>query len=228
MKKEEVIEEIELRIKRLRAEIEISEEVLKRSEELRARTKELRVKDYSPYYLAGMLLWFTVGLVVLVVLSRKTPQNFTIPTNLYALMVAAFSLPLAYYFITGGKRRETRDDFLERGRLARLVLNTFYLPLKKAVENDDREAIEILADELLRNPSLANAIEKLGEGNPRVMAYGLLLYSRFQEGLEKEVEETIERLHNKPVRTLLMSLLNDPGKGYNPKRPLTKGESNEV
>ncbi|WP_456420967.1 hypothetical protein [Thermococcus sp.] len=228
MKKEEVIEEIELRIKRLRAEIEISEEVLKRSEELRARTKELRIKDYSPYYLAGMLLWFTVGLVVLAVLSRKAPQNVTIPTNLYALMVVAFSLPLAYYFIAGGKRRETRDDLLERGRLARLVLNAFYRPLKKAVENDDREAIEILADELLRNPSLANAIERLGEGNPRVMAYGLLLYSRFQEDLEKEVEETLGRLHNKPVRALLRSLLDDPGKGYNPERPLTEGESHEV
>ncbi|WP_297470396.1 hypothetical protein, partial [Thermococcus sp.] len=214
MKRDTIIE-IDRRIKRLQAEIEIAEESLRRIEELGARAKGPKVKDYSPYYLAGMLLWFTIGLVVIVFISKRSPSGVTIPTGLYALMIVAFSVPLLYYLLTRERNEEPGRDFLERERMARLVLKAFYEPLKRAVESDDRKALETLADELLNNPPLASAIERLGEGNPKLMAYGLLLYARFEENLVEEVRETIARLHNKPVKALLKTLLDLSGKGYN-------------
>ncbi|WP_297550438.1 hypothetical protein [Thermococcus sp.] len=226
--KEEVFDEINRRIKRLQAEIEIAEENLRRIEELGGRAKGPKVKDYSPYYLAGMLLWFTIGLVVIVFISKRSPSGVTIPTGLYAMMIVAFSVPLIYYLMTRKKKEEPERDFLERERMARLVLKAFYEPLKRAVESDDRKALETLADELLNNPSLASAIERLGEGNPKLMAYGLLLYARFEENLVEEVRETIARLHNKPVKALLTTLLDLSRKGYNVKGVSDTGEEDEV
>ena len=227
MKRDTIIE-IDRRIKRLQAEIEIAEENLRRIEELGGRAKGPKVKDYSPYYLAGMLLWFTIGLVVIVFISKRSPSGVTIPTGLYALMIVAFSVPLIYYLMTRKKKEEPERDFLERERMARLVLKAFYEPLKRAVESDDRKALETLADELLNNPSLASAIERLGEGNPKLMAYGLLLYARFEENLVEEVRETIARLHNKPVKALLTTLLDLSRKGYNVKGVSDTGEEDEV
>lgn len=227
MKRDTIIE-IDRRIKRLQAEIEIAEESLRRIEELGARAKGPKVKDYSPYYLAGMLLWFTIGLVVIVFISKRSPSGVTIPTGLYALMIVAFSVPLLYYLLTRERNEEPGRDFLERERMARLVLKAFYEPLKRAVESDDRKALETLADELLNNPPLASAIERLGEGNPKLMAYGLLLYARFEENLVEEVRETIARLHNKPVKALLKTLLDLSGKGYNGEGVSDTGEEDEV
>lgn len=226
--KRDIIVEIDRRIKRLQAEIEIAEVGLKRVEELKERTRSIKIKDYSPYYLAGMLLWFAIGLFLLLFVSKRFPAGVTIPTGLYALIIVVFSVPLAYYLITREKTEEPRKNLLERERMARLVLKAFYEPLKRAVEKDDRKALETLADELLNNPSLASAIEQLGEGNPKLMAYGLLLYARFEEGLEEEVRETVERIHNKPIKALLESLLGNSGKGYNGEGVSIEGEDHEV
>ncbi len=226
MEKEGVLEEINRRIKRLQAEIEIAETGLRRIEELGARAKGPEVKDYSPYYLAGMLLWFAIGLVLLVVISRRAPSGVKIPTGLYALMIVAFSVPLAYYLLTRERKEEPGRDLLERERMARLVLKAFYEPLRRAVERDDRKALETLADELLRNPPLASAIERLGEGDPKLIAYALLLYANFRDDLEDEVAETAERVHNKPVKALLQSLLEP--KGYNGEERSIEGEDHEV
>ncbi|WP_297072870.1 hypothetical protein [Thermococcus sp.] len=227
MKRDTIIE-IDRRIKRLQAEIDIAEANLRRIEEFGARAKSLKVKDYSIYYLAGMLLWFTIGLVIIVFISKRSPSGVAIPTGLYILMIVAFSVPLIYYLLTREKKEEPGREFLERERMARLVLKAFYEPLKRAVESDDRKALETLAEELLNNPSLASAIERLGEGNPKLMAYGLLLYARFERNLVDEVKETIARLHNKPLKALLTTLLDGSGKGYNGEGVSDTGEEDEV
>jgi len=227
MGKEKVLEEIDRRTKRLQAEIEIAEAGLKRIEELGARAKGPEVKDYSPYYLAGMLLWLTVGLVLLAALSRRTPPGVEVPTGLYALLILAFSVPLAYYLLAGRRKEEPGEDVLERERMARLVLKAFYEPLRRAVESGDWRALEALADELLSNPPLAGAIERLGEGDPKLIAYSLLLCANFREGLEDEAAETAEKVHNKPVKALLQSLLEEP-KGYNCEGRWIEGEDHEV
>lgn len=220
MKKEMVLEEIDRRIKRLLAEIEIIEDALGREER-----KKPEVRDYSTYYLVGMLLWFAIGLVLLLAISKRAPSGVKIPTGLYALIVIAFSVPLAYHLLTRERKEEPGKDLLERERMARLVLKAFYEPLRKAVEENDTRAIEFLAEELLRNPDLAGAMERLGEGNPKLIAYALLLYSNFGDGLEEEIEETVQRLHNRAVKALLLSRL---GKGYNGEERSIDGEHHEV
>ncbi|WP_050001912.1 hypothetical protein [Thermococcus eurythermalis] len=227
MGKDAILNEIDRRIRRLQAEIEIAEEGLKRLEELGARAKGPKVRDYSPYYLAGMLLWFVIGFVALAIISKRAPSGVKIPTGLYALIIIAFGVPLAYYVLTKGQEEEPGKDLAERGRMARLALKTFYEPLREAVADGDKRAIEAIAEELLENPALAGAIERLGEGDPKLIAYSLLLYARFDEGLESEVSETLERVHNKPVRAMLESLLEE-GKGYNNGMALIGGEVHEV
>lgn len=211
MGKEKVLEELDRRIKRLEAEIEFAEERLRYLEEIGApsKYKALKRRDYSVYYTIFIGVWMLVGLLAFMSIKDRLPGVINIPLLPYLFITLSIILiPILY--LMWSKNQEVRtpmDEFEERERLARTIIASFYRPLMKAIEEDDKEAMKNLAEELLRNPVLAGAIERMNEGDPKLMAYALYLYASYTEGLEDEVKETISRLHNKPLRALLETLI---------------------
>ncbi|WP_297536310.1 hypothetical protein [Thermococcus sp.] len=204
-----VIEEVERRIKRLEAEIEIAEEMLRRYEELGVRAKPVKVRTYSNYYAVMLLGWLAVGIIVLVYIQRRLPAGTGVPLKLYFLVLLLFAVPIIYQHLSKREESAPTEDYAERERMARIVLNSFYLPLKKALEENDAESIRNLASKLLEDPLLARGVEVLREGDPKVMAYALLLYANYSPELEEEVRETISRLHNRPLKLMLMNLIGE-------------------
>ena len=211
MGREEVLEEVDRRIKRLRAEMELAEERLRYLDQIGAPSKyrALQRKDYSVYYLLLMAVWVLLGFLALMAISHRLPYGFNFPLLPYLLIVlVVIVLPLAYYYLSRREEPKTpMDELEERERLARLVLSLFYQPLREAVEKDDRKAMENLAEELLNNPLLAEAVEKTKEGDPKVMAYALYLYATYRPELEEDVRETLSILGNRPLRALLSTLV---------------------
>ena len=211
MGREEVLEEIDRRIKRLRAEMELAEERLRYLDQIGAPSKyrALQRKDYSVYYLLLMAVWVLLGFLALMAISHRLPYGFNFPLLPYLLIVlVVIVLPLAYYYLSRREEPKTpMDELEERERLARLVLSLFYHPLREAVEKDDRKAMENLAEELLNNPLLAEALEKTKEGDPKVMAYALYLYATYRPEMEEDVRETLSILGNRPLRALLSILV---------------------
>ncbi|WP_297093143.1 hypothetical protein [Thermococcus sp.] len=211
MGREEVLEEIDRRIKRLRAEMELAEERLRYLDQIGAPSKyrALQRKDYSVYYLLLMAVWVLLGFLALMAISHRLPYGFNFPLLPYLLIVlVVIVLPLAYYYLSRREEPKTpMDELEERERLARLVLSLFYQPLREAVEKDDRKAMENLAEELLNNPLLAEAVEKTKEGDPKVMAYALYLYATYRPEMEEDVRETLSILGNRPLRALLSTLV---------------------
>lgn len=211
MGREEVLEEVDRRIKRLRAEMELVEERLRYLDQIGAPSKyrALQRKDYSVYYLLLMAVWVLLGFLALMAISHRLPYGFNFPLLPYLLIVlVVIVLPLAYYYLSRREEPKTpMDELEERERLARLVLSLFYQPLREAVEKDDRKAMENLAEELLNNPLLAEAVEKTKEGDPKVMAYALYLYATYRPELEEDVRETLSILGNRPLRALLSTLV---------------------
>ena len=211
MEMEDVLNEIDKRIKRLEAEIELVEERLRYLEEIGAPSKyrAFQRRDYSVYYLLLMGVWILVGFVVLLAIRNRLPYGFEMPLLPYAVIALTIVvLPLVYYLLRGGREEKSpMDELEERERKARLVLSLFYRPLREAVEKGDRRAMESLAKELLDNPLLAEAVEKTNEGDPKTMAYALYLYSTYTPELRGEVEETVKALSNKPLKALLSSLI---------------------
>ncbi len=150
-----------------------------------SRYNVIRRDDYSLYYLVLMGIWILLGFLSLIAVGhRLPPYSFNLPVLPYLLVtLVVIVLSVAYYWL--GRRAEPKtpmDELEERERLARLVLSRFYKPpLREAVEKDDREAMEALAEELLNDSLLAGAVERMGgEGDPKVMAYSLYLYTRFR------------------------------------------------
>lgn len=213
MEREDVLKEIDRRIKRLEAEIEIVEERLRYLEELGAPSKyrALRRKDYSVYYILLMGVWILVGFFVLLAIRDRLPAGFKLPLLPYAILAFIIVVvPLAYYLLSSGREEKSpMDELEERERTARLVLSLFYRPFRDAVERNDRKALEGLAGEILENPLLAEAIEKTNEGDPKKIAYALYLYANYKPELEDEVRTTAEALRNKAVKGLLSTLLKD-------------------
>ncbi|WP_324736399.1 hypothetical protein VFC49_04840 [Thermococcus sp. SY098] len=213
---EEVFEEIEKRIKRLEAEIELAEQRLKLLEETGAAHKyriwEKR-KDYSEYYLILIALWLVVGMMFLYYIKSRYAQRIPLSLTPYVvLVVILISFPLGYLIWKSMHREaiESPLDYLhKREKSARIVLNEFYLPLKEALKKQDKERLRLLADTLLTNLSLAEAIENINEGNPKIMAYALYLYISRDKypNLKDDIEEAVALLRNKPLKALMMSLL---------------------
>ncbi|ASJ13103.1 hypothetical protein [Thermococcus thioreducens] len=211
MGREEVLEEVDRRIKRLQAEVELAEERLRYLDRIGAPSKyrALRREDYSIYYLLLMAVWVLLGFLALIAISHRLPYgfNFSLLPYLFVVLVVIV-LPLTYYYLSRREEPKTpMDELEERERLARLVLSLFYVPLREAIEKDDRKAMEGLAEELLNNPVLAEAVEKTKEGDPKVMAYALYLYSTYRPEMEGEVRETLSILSNKPLRALLSTII---------------------
>ncbi|NJE08547.1 hypothetical protein E3E31_08430 [Thermococcus sp. M39] len=214
---EKVFEEIEKRIKRLEAEIELAEKRLELLEETGAAHKyqiwEKR-KSYSEYYLIFIALWMILGLLLLVYIKNRYAQM--VPLSLTPYIILALFLiivPLAYIiwkFLHKEEIESPLEYLSRREKNARIVLNGFYLPLKEALEKGDEEKLRHIADNLLTSPGLAKAIEEENEGDPKVMAYALYLYLIYlnrDKDIKDEIEETVKLLRNKPLRALLSSLL---------------------
>ncbi|ASJ07846.1 hypothetical protein A3L11_00850 [Thermococcus siculi] len=211
MGKDEVLAEIDRRIKRLEAEIEMAEDRMRYLEEIGAPTKyrALRRKDYSAYYLLLMGAWIVIGMLALLFMKNRLPYYFNIPLLPYFIISLVLLIaPVAYLLWS---RRETpptpMEELEDRERLAREVLVRFYRPLREAVEGDDRKTLVAIADELLGNPVLASAVERMAEGDPKLNAYALYLYANYSPELEGEVRDTIEKLTNRPLKALLKTLL---------------------
>ncbi|NJE76288.1 hypothetical protein [Thermococcus sp. ES12] len=208
---EEVLEELDRRIKRLQAEVELAEERLRYLDEIGApsRYRTLQRKDNSVYYLLLMAVWVLLGFLALMAISHRLPYGFSFPLLPYVLIVLlVIVLPLAYYYLSRREEPKTpMDELEERERLAKLALSLFYLPLREAIEKEDRRKIEELAEDLLNNPILAEAIERTNEGDPKAMAYGLYLYATYRPELEGEVREALRMVNNKPIRALLKELV---------------------
>lgn len=211
MGKEEVLAEIERRIKRLEAEMEFAENRLSYLEKIGApsRYQAFRRKDYSIYYLMLMGAWMLVGFIALMSISNRLPANINTPLLPYLLVaLTVIVFPLIYMLWSRREEQKTpMDELEERERLARLVLSRFYIPLRKAVEKEDEETLKSLADELLTDPLLAEAVERMKEGDPKLMAYALYLYSNYSPALAEDVRETVENLNNKPLKALLSELV---------------------
>ncbi|AMQ18281.1 hypothetical protein [Thermococcus peptonophilus] len=222
----DVFEEIEKREKRLNAIIEIAEDRLKHIEELGVKAKGPQIKDYSAYYVFITLIGIILGTAVLAFVSRRVGSRINIPIKLYAVLLLLFSIPAVYYILFNRKPEESPgSDLVERERMARILLERFYKPFREAVQADDRVKIEELANRLLEDPILASSMEILNEGDPKIVAYALLLYARYEPGLENEVKETLNIVTNKPTKALLEALLR---KGYNPQEQSKIGGDREA
>jgi len=213
MKKEDVLAEIDGRIKRLSAQIEIAEERLRYLEEIGAPAKYRLLrgrKDYGVYYLILLGLWLIAGVVVLMHIKGSLPGGFNIPLLPYLIAAAVIAVaPVTYLLLSKREHLGTPMDELEElERAAHIVLSEFYTPLREAVDSEDLGLITVLAEKLLNDPLLARAVETTHEGNPRLMAYALYLYATYNEGLRGEVEDALTSLTNKPLRLLLGTRLS--------------------
>ena len=200
---EEVLVELGKRIKRLEEEVELIEERLEREE--RVGTGDVEV--FPTYHIALMALWIVTGIILLAYLGSRVAPTANVPLGLYLLMgLATAGPPLAYVLW----RRKPREDPLRKRLTAlKLTLAEFYRPLERALRENDREALTLLADRLLEDSRLASAVELANEGNAKLNAYALYLYAFYSPELKPEVEETAKRLSNRPLRLLLLSLLRE-------------------
>ncbi len=199
----EVLREVEKRIKKLEAELELLEEDLERAE---MEKKPPKTETPSVYYLTFMAFWAGGGLVILAYMRSRLAPTVTVPIGLYALIALVIFLPPFLYLLM---RKQEKEPAVERISALRLTLSGFYRPLKKALEEDDRKALTRIADRLLDDPRLASAVELANEGDAKMNAYALYLYAHYSPELREEVEEALKKMTNKPLRTLLSSLIRD-------------------
>ncbi|AHF80737.1 Hypothetical protein TES1_1359 [Thermococcus paralvinellae] len=211
---EKVFEEIERRIKRLEAEIELAEKRLKLLEETGAAYKyqiwEKR-ESYLEYYLVFAVIWIMMGLMLVLYIKNKYVQRITPPLTPYLILALVLIFLPLIYMLWDFMHKEEIENSLEylnkKEKNAQIVLNEFYRPLKEALEKGDEEKLCYIADNLLTSPRLAKAIEETNEGDPKVMAYALYLYLNRDKDIKDEIEKTVKILRNKPLKVLLSFLL---------------------
>lgn len=201
---EEVLEEIDRRMRRLEAQVELLEEQLERESSRRVPPAGDR---FSLYYMMFMALWFVLGLAVLIYMRDRVAPGVGFSFGIYALVGAvAVGVPLAYLL---WPRRSGEAGTEDRLAASKVALEAFYKPLRRAVENGDLDSLRSLADRLLNDPGLSAAVELANEGDPKLMAYALYLYANYTPELKGEAEELLERLTNKPLRLLISSLVEE-------------------
>ncbi len=206
----EVIDEIDRRIKRLEAEIELAELSMRRMERSLKGEEVLRkAGSYSIYYLLFAVVWMVAGLLFFIGIRNRLPVAANFPVLRYGLFfILIFLAPVAYILWTNRGERAT-EGIESRERWARMVIRLFYTPLKEALERGDEAKLVELADSLLENRELARAIEGVNEGDSKMMAYALYLYIRRSPELKAEIVETSEKLANKPLKKLLLLGVKD-------------------
>jgi hypothetical protein len=201
---EEAIEETEKRIRRLQAEIELLEEELERLESGPSKYSPKLGRE-SAYYMIFIGVWIVIGILALIYVKSRLPANVSVPLGPYLIVgIIVVFAPIIY--LMWEKRSASKNDpkaeIESKIRDRNLVLSLFYEPLKKALEDNDTEALRELADRLLDDPILASAVLNSHEGEPKMMAYALYLYAT-GEGSSDEVGELLQTLSNKPLRALL-------------------------
>ena len=210
------VSEIERRMKRLQAMVEIAEESLRFEEGRRKAPKPSSGNIWT--YLVTALAWTLGGLFILYLFrSRYSGVVGGAPTGVsiavYAIIALGIVAALLFYYLPRRKESVEEFDLDERARAAKLLIKNFYTPLKEALLAGNDRALGALADKLLEDPLLSHAMEVVREGDPRVAAYSLYLYVSFKSGnvsLE-EVAEAAENVDNRPLQLLLKSLLMEEG-----------------
>ncbi|MBC7095129.1 hypothetical protein [Thermococcus sp.] len=204
----EVLEEIETRIKRLEAEIELIEERLKFLDRVGATSKyqilQRRTKT-GELYIMFFVIWGFMGLTLLLYLKYKYSEILPFSLTPYiGAMMAFIIIPFLYYFFLSKQSEpENPINYLEKKeRMARLALNRFYIPLKEALKH---EKLKEIANRLLQG-EVADAITELNEGDPKVMAYALYLYLNRDSVRPSEINEVVTLLKNKPLKKLLLTI----------------------
>ncbi|USS40420.1 hypothetical protein NF865_08935 [Thermococcus aggregans] len=210
----DVLKEVDKRIRRLEAEIELAENRLEFLNKIGASSKyKLLEKNQgiSEIYIAFFMLWGFIGLVLLLYLKYRYGEMLPFSLTPYIILMVFFILlPVVYYVLPSRKsEEETPIDYLiKRERMARLLINRFYKPLRDALEKDDKDRLKGLADEISMG-ELARAAEELNEGNPKVMAYALYLYAARDSASQEEIQEALTLIKNKPLKLLLSTLLKE-------------------
>ncbi|NJF25629.1 hypothetical protein E3E29_08280 [Thermococcus sp. Bubb.Bath] len=211
-----VISEIEKRMKRLQAMVEIAEESLRFEEGRRKAPKPSQGNMWT--YLITALAWTLGGLFILYLFrSRYSGVVGGAPTGVsivvYAIIALGIVAVLLFYYLPRRRGAVEEFDLDERARAAKLLIKNLYAPLKEALLEDNDTALGAMADKLLEDPLLAHAMEVVREGDPRLAAYALYLYVSFKSGnvsLE-DVAEAVEKVDNRPLQLLLESLLPEEG-----------------
>ena len=205
---DEIKNELDKRIKRLQALIEIAEERLPSSSD-RPIPKP---SSSAGVYLWMSTAWIVGGLLILYFLrSRYGGALGNAPTKVsltvYTILTIGIVVLMVVYYLPKKRKEGEVFDLDDRARAARRVLREFYLPLKDALEKGDEKVLQELADKLIDDPLLAKSMEVLREGDPKLTAYALYLYLSRDTVERDEIREVIDNVDNKPMRLLLKSLL---------------------
>lgn len=206
----EVLDELEKRINRLQAIIEIAERELPPSQQRPVP----KPQSPLPVYLWTSAAWIIGGLLILLFLRSRYGETLnSVPAGVsmavyLILALGAAALLLAYYF---SQRKKPEDvlDIDEMARSAKRLLKEFYFPLREALKSNDRDSLRAIADKLLEDPLLAKAMDVLHEGDPKLCAYALYLYVSREAVNEEDIEEALQGLNNKPLRKLLSTMLEE-------------------
>ncbi len=210
----EVLKEIDTRIKRLEAEIELAESRLEFLNKIGASSKYKlleKKQGISEIYIVFFMLWGFIGLVLLLFLKYRYGEMLPFSLTPYiVLMVFFILLPVVYYIVSSREpKEETPIDYLiKRERMARLLINRFYKPLRDALERGDEDKLKELAEDISMG-ELARAAEELNEGNPKAMAYALYLFIARDKVNPEEIQEALTLVKNKPLKLLLSTLLKE-------------------
>lgn len=211
------VEEIEKRIKRLEAEIELAESRLEFMDRVGASSRYAiweRREEPLDYYMLFFFIVLLLSLAVFWWVRAKLGVPYVSLRPYIATAAVLGILPVAYFIMrVRGKRKDANPvEYLgRRESAARTVLREFYIPLKEAVEADDREGIKVLADRLLTDAALAGDFELLNEGDARLTAYALYLYALGGEEHAEEMMELLERAPNRAIKSLLIKALEEVG-----------------
>lgn len=209
---EKVIEEIDRRIKRLEAEVEILEKSLESLESAPNKFAP-KVRNNALYYMVFIAIWMLAGIGVLAYLlnSGRLPGVVNVPLLPYILIATVLLLGGLFYAIwerREAERLDSKGELEGRIRSANLVVKHFYEPLKKALREEDENTLRALADKLLEDPILPGAVQRTNEGDPKMMAYALYLYTSYTPEMRDEVESLLDTLGNRPLKLLLEELLS--------------------
>ncbi len=208
MEKEDVLREIDRRIKRLNAVLELETQQVSSDKKFKELPKQNTTLMLS---LLLSVVWIGGGLFLLYfVESRYGISGFTIPLKVYLLFFLIFLIPPVYFYVS--RRRPKENPVHSDAPL--VVIERFYKPLRKALEADDLETIESLASALVEDPLLASSFREAHEGNPKEAAYALYTYVRFRQGLlgEDELETAMEAVQNRAMRAMLSYLVKEETK----------------
>ncbi|WP_048147935.1 hypothetical protein [Palaeococcus ferrophilus] len=213
----EPVEEIEKRIKRLEAEIELAESRLEFMDRVGASSRYAiweRREEPLDYYMVFFFVVLLLSLAVFWWVRAKVGVSYVSLRPYIATAAVLGILPVAYFIMRARGRRKDANPVEYLGRresAARTVLREFYIPLRKAVEEDDREGIRALADKLITDAALAGDFELLNEGDAKLTAYALYLYAVGSTEQAGEMVELLERAPNRAVKSLLIKALEEVG-----------------